>query len=199
MRGGVFPLSPLPRLGEGRGQGEWGEGPNRPRRFRPTKAAVSNCRPPPSHPAPGRARRPWVETAQNARHWKLRASFAMPPGGGCDQPPQAVSPHEGRSFQLQAVTGPNALGRGRRPWVEAAQNARQLDVAGFVCQAPLRGLRLTAPDGFATEGRSFELPAASGPNAPRPRPPSVGGSRTERPATGSCGLRLPSPLAGGCD
>jgi len=43
---------------------------------------------------------------------------------------------EGRSFQLPAVSGPNAPGRDHRPWVEAAQNARQLDVAGFVCQAP---------------------------------------------------------------
>ena len=135
---------------------------------------------------------------------------------------------------------------------EAAQNARQLDVAGFICQAPLRGLKGTAPGGFATEGRSFELPAVPRPTplaaaivrgwkphrtpgnwtlrassakppagaainrlggfategrsfqrpavsshtALRPRPPPVGGSHTERPATGSCGLRLPSPLRG---
>jgi len=56
MRGGVFPLSPLPNLGEGRGQGEWGEGPNRAWRFRLSKAAVFNCRPlrgpPPPRPRP---------------------------------------------------------------------------------------------------------------------------------------------------
>jgi len=70
---------------------------------------------------------------------------------------------EGRSFQLLAVSCPTALTRGHRPWVKAAQNARQLEVAGFICQAPLRGLRLTAARGFATEGRSFQLLAVSGP------------------------------------
>jgi len=79
MRGGVFPLSPLPSLGEGRGQGEWGEGPNRPGGFA--------------------LRRPQFPTAG-----RLRATL-LP-------------------------------GRGHRPWVGTAQNARQLEVAGFVCQAP---------------------------------------------------------------
>ena len=82
----------------------------------------------------------------------------------------------------------------RRP-CGAEKNARQLDVAGFVCKAPLRGCA-QPPRGFAIEGRSFQLPAVPGPNALRPRPSPVGGSRTERPATKSCGLRLQSPLAG---
>ncbi len=66
----------------------------------------------------------------------------------------------------------------------------------FICKAPLRGLRPTAPAVSPHEGRSFQLPAAPGPNALRPRPSPVGGSRTKRPATGRCGLRLPSPLTG---
>jgi len=116
-----------------------GAAPNRPRRFRPTKAAVSNCRP---------------------------------------------------------CRAPTPLGRVHRPWVEIAQNARQLKVAGFVCKAPCGGC-VEPPRWFrSTKGRSFQLPAVSGPNAPRPRPSPVGESRTKRPATGSCGLRLPSSLAG---
>ncbi len=130
-----------------------------------------------------------------------------PATGSCglrlQSPRQGAAPNrpggfaiEGRSFQLPAASGPHALGRGHHPWAESAQDARQLDVAGFICQAPSRGLRLTALGGFASEGRSFQLLAAPGPIAPGPRPSSVGGNRTERPATGSCGLRLPSPLTG---
>ncbi len=129
-------------------------------------------------------------------HPTLRASFAKPPDGGYTEPPRRF-----RKWRPQFSTAgrPGAtlpLGRGQRPWVEAAQNVRQLEVAGFVCQAPWRGLQLTAPGGFATEGRSFQRPAVAGPNALRPRSAFVGGSRTERPATGRCGLHLPSPLTG---
>jgi len=129
-------------------------------------------------------------------NWTLRASFAKPPGGGCDQPPPAVS-------QLKAAVFTCRPCWAQRPWprppsVGGSRTERPATGScGLRLPSPLRGLRLTAPGGFAsTEGRSFQLPAVLGPNALRPSPPSVGGSRTKRPATGSCGLHLPSPLTG---
>jgi len=126
----------------------------------------------------------------------LRASLAKPPCGGLHPTAPGGFATEGRSFQLPAAPGPNALGRGHRPWVEAAQNARQLDVAGSACQAPCRGLRLTAPGGFASRRPQFPTAGRSGPHCPWPRPAPVGENRTKRPATGRCGLRLQSPLPG---
>jgi len=108
-------------------------------------------------------------------NWKLRASFAKPPGGGCTQPPPAVSPHRRPQFPTAGRVGPTAPGRGHRPWVEAARNARQLDVAGLICKAPWRGLRPTAPGGFASRRPQFptagRLRATLLP-APHPSPPS---------------------------
>jgi len=113
---------------------------NRPRGFASTEGRSLQL------PAASEPRRPLAASIirgwkphRTPGNWTLRASLAKPPHGGCTEPPPAVSPHEGRSFQLQAVSGSNAL---------------------------------------------------------RPRPSSVGGSRTERPATGRHGLRLLSPLPG---
>ena len=100
-------------------------------------------------------------------------------------------------FRRPAGPGPIALGRGHRSWVGTAPNARQLEVAGFACQAPSRGLHPTAPGGFAPPKAAVSncRPYRAPPLRPR-RPAPVGGNRTERPATESCGLHLPSPLAG---
>ncbi len=133
------------RRNEGRGV----RAPTAPGGFAPTKAAVFNCRP--SHaPCPRRGHRPWVESARNARQLKVAGFTRQAPWRGCVEPPPAVSPHEGRDFQLPAAPSPIALrpshpshlspslhfGRGNHPRVEIAQNARQLKVAGFVCKAP---------------------------------------------------------------
>jgi len=115
-----------------------GAAPNRPGGFAlrrpqfPTAGRIDAQRPPAAASVRG-----W-NPHRTPGNWKLRASLAKPPSGGCTQPPPAVSPPEGRSFQLPAVSRPTSFGR----------------------------------------------------------PASVGGIRTERPATGSCGLHLPSPLAG---
>jgi len=114
---------------------------------------------------PGRGHRPWVEAAQNARHLDVAGFACQAPCGGCAQPPPAVSPHEGRSFQLPAASSPTPLTRDHHPWVEVAQNARQLDVAGFACKAPSRGLHPTAPGGFASRRPQFSTAGRIGPNA----------------------------------
>ncbi len=111
----------------------------------------------------GRGHRPWVKITQNARQLEVAGFVCQAPRRGLRRTAPGGFASEGRSFQRLAVSSPNALGRGQRPWVEAAQNARQLEVAGFACQAPLRGLRRTAPAVSPHEGRSFQLPAVSGP------------------------------------
>jgi len=237
---GLHLPSPLTEAGRNRPGGFAGEG----RSFqRPAVSTPNALRPRPSSVGGDRTKRPATGRCGLRLQSPLTGAGGNRPGGFASG---------GRSFQLPAVSGPTPLGRGHHPWVEAAQNARQLDVAGFVCKAPSRGLVGTAPGGFASGGRSFQLPAVPGPppfgcarrvgreiaqNArqldvagfickapsrglagtalavsqvkaavfngrpyrgqrPRPRPSPVGGSRTKRPATGRCGLRLPSPLAG---
>jgi len=170
--------------------------------FAPPKAAVSNCWPLPSHTKPPdggytepplavsphrrpqfptagrsepnaltRGHRPWVEVAQNARQLEVGASFAKPPRGGCDQPPPAVSPPKAAVSTAGRIV-PHAPrsrppDRGGKP----AQNARQLEVAGFICQAPLRGLVVNRPRRFRpTEGRSFQLLAVP---SPTPSPAAI--------------------------
>jgi len=49
--------------------------------------------------APGRARRTGAGSpCKTPGNWKLRASFAKPPCGGCDQPPPALSPQRRPQF-----------------------------------------------------------------------------------------------------
>ena len=120
----------------------------------------------------GRGHRPWVEIAQNARQLDVAGFACQAPWRGLRLTAPAVPPLEGRSFQLLAAPRPSPFGRGHRPWVEAAQNARQLEVVGFACQAPLRGCAQPPPAVLPLEGRSFQLPAASSltphPAAPAP-------------------------------
>jgi len=116
-----------------------GAASNRPPRSRPTKAVVSNCRPPRGPSPLGRGHRPWVEAAQNARQLEVAGFICQAPCGGCVPPPPAVSPPRRPQFSTAGRVEPNAPGRGYPPWEGAAQNARQLDVAGFICQAPCGG------------------------------------------------------------
>ncbi len=64
-------------------------------------------------------------------------------------PPYCTENPSNSQLCSRAVKAEPVVGRGHRPWVKTARNARQLEVAGFVCQAPWRGLRPTAPGGFA--------------------------------------------------
>ena len=169
------------------------EPPWRFRRRRPQFSTAGRVGAPPPL---GRGHRPWVGTAQNARQLEVAGFICQAPWRGLRRTALAVSPLEGRSFQLPAAPGPTPFGHGQRPWVEIAQNARQLEVAGFICKAPLRGLRLTAPGGFAPPKAAVFNCRPCRAQHPRPRPSSVGGNRTKRPATGSCGLHLQSPPAG---
>jgi len=143
-----------------------------------------------------RGHRPWVKIARNARQLKVAGFTCKAPCRGLRPTAPGGFATEGRSFQLPAASSPTFLGRTHHSWVKIAQNARQLKVAGFVCQAPCGGC--DEPPPAVSPHRRPQFPTAGRPGAqrPRPRPPPVGGDRTKRPATRSCGLRLPSPLAG---
>jgi len=74
--------------------------------------------------------------------------------------------------------GPTPPGRVQRSWVEAAQNTRQLEVAGFICKAPWRGLHPTAP---AVSQLKAAVSNCRPPQAPTPSAaPSVHGWKPHR-------------------
>jgi len=137
-----------------------GAASNRAWRFRPTEGRSFQLPAASEPPCPTAAAiaRGW-RSHRTPGNWTLRASLAKPPGGGCTEPPPAVSHPKAAVSNCRPPQRPNALGRGHRPWVEAAQNARQLEVAGFVCQAPCGGcgqpprrFRRRRPQ-FSTAGR----------------------------------------------
>ncbi len=131
-----------------------GAAPNRPRRFRNRR---------PQFPTAGRLRatlphgraghRPWVEAAQNARQLEVAGFICQAPCGGCTEPPLAVSPLEGRSFQLPAASEPHCSPRPiPRPRPTSRASLAKPPDGG--CTEPR--LAVSPP-----EGRSFQLQAAS--------------------------------------
>ncbi len=159
------------------------------------KAAVFNCRPWRAHrPSAAAIVHGW-KPHRTPGNWKLRASFAKSPCGGCDQPPPAVSQVKAAVFNCRPCRGPTPL-RPRPPPVGGNRTERPATKScGLRLPSPLAGAAINRPGGFASEGRSFQLQAAPSPTSSA-APPPVGGNCTKRPATKSCGLRLPSPLAG---
>jgi len=108
---------------------------NRPRRFRRRRPQFSTAgRPGAQRPRP--------------RPAFVGGSRTKPPGGGCAQPPPAVSPHEGRSFQLQAVSGPTAP-RPRPSPVGGNRTKRPATGrCGLHLQSPLAGAAPNRPRRF---------------------------------------------------
>jgi len=198
MRGGVFPLSPLPTLGEGKGSGV--RAPTAPGGFAPHEGrsfqlqAVSGPIAPwprPSSVGGNRTKRPATRScglhlpspltgAAINRPWRFRNrrpqfSTAGPPGRLIPHPsPLGTGARmRGGVFPLSPLPRLGE-GRGQGEWGEDPNRPRRF--------------RNRRPQ-FLTTGRPE-------PQRPWPRPSPVGGNRTKHPATGRCGLRLPSPLPG---